>query len=217
MKKIVFCVAALVFLLVLSAPSFASAAQKLIQPVNNAYITAGYLNAKYEQRFGFKHYGWDLTSSSGSRAVWASGSGTVLATGYDNVLGNTVIVKYPDAYIHSTGKTRDLVFRYNHLDSIAVSKGTRVTKDSRLGNYGNTGKYSTGAHLHFEIDTDTVYYQYSPTLASSSNIIKAGTAGTVLSPRSVLYTKVSDPDNQSIWIVGDGYQSSSEDDLPFIN
>ncbi|WP_137789133.1 M23 family metallopeptidase [Bacillus sp. E(2018)] len=217
MKKFISLFTVLVFSLVLVAPSFASAAQKLIQPINNAYITAGYLNANYQKKFGFKHYGWDLTSANSSRAVWASGSGKVLATGYDNVLGNTVIVKYPAAYIHSTKTTKDLVFRYNHLASIAVSKGQSVTKDTRLGNYGNTGLYSTGPHLHFEIDTDTTYYQYSPTLGSSSNIIKAGTASTVLSPRNVLYTKVSSPDNQSIYIIGDGYQSSSEDDLPFKN
>ncbi|MEW4286660.1 M23 family metallopeptidase [Priestia koreensis] len=217
MKKLLGLVVSIVFLLTLSIPSFAQAAtQKLIQPVNDAYITAGFLNAKYEQKFGFKHYGWDLTSSTSSRTVWASGKGTVLAAGYDNILGNTVIVKYPYAYIHATGSTKDLIFRYHHLASIGVSKGASVTKDTSLGKYGNTGKYSTGAHLHFEIDTDTTYYQYSPTLGSSSNIIKAGSSSTILSPKKVLYTKVSSPDSQQIWVLGDGYQSSTEADLPLL-
>ncbi|MEH6964501.1 M23 family metallopeptidase [Priestia megaterium] len=215
MKKILSLVTLFVFSMGIALPTFAEAAsQKLIQPINNARITAGYLNTKYQQKFGFKHYGWDLVSATSNRTVWASGKGKVLATGYDNILGNTIIVKYPQAYIHSTKSTKDIVIRYNHLASIKVAKGQSVTKDTSLGIYGNTGKYSTGAHLHFEIDTDTVNYQYSPTLGSSSNIIKAGTASTVLSPKSVLYTKNSAPDNQQIWILGDGYQSSTEDNLP---
>jgi len=215
MKKILSLVTLFIFAMGIAVPTFAEAAsQKLIQPINNARITAGYLNTNYYQKFGFKHYGWDLVSATTDRTVWGSGKGTVLATGYDNILGNTVIVKYPQAYIHGTKTTKDVVIRYNHLASIKVSKGQSVTKDTTLGIYGNTGKYSTDAHLHFEIDTDTAYYQYSPTLGTSSNIIKAGTAGTVLSPKNVLYTKNSSPDNQQIWIVGDGYQSSTEDDLP---
>ncbi|MEE6133283.1 M23 family metallopeptidase [Priestia sp. GS2] len=215
MKKILSLVTLFIFAMGIAVPTFAEAAsQKLIQPINNARITAGYLNTNYYQKFGFKHYGWDLVSATTDRTVWGSGKGTVLATGYDNILGNTVIVKYSQAYIHGTKTTKDVVIRYNHLASIKVSKGQSVTKDTTLGIYGNTGKYSTGAHLHFEIDTDTAYYQYSPTLGTSSNIIKAGTAGTVLSPKNVLYTKNSSPDNQQIWIVGDGYQSSTEDDLP---
>lgn len=90
-----------------------------------------------------------------------------------------------------------MIQRIYHLDSINVSAGQAITKDSKLGNYGNTGQYSTGAHLHIEFDTDLNYPDYSPTLGTNSNIIKAGT-DTVLNPANVMFVKKTAPDNQSI-------------------
>ncbi len=40
-----------------------------------------------------------------------------------------------------------------------MKAGQKITKDTRLGLYGNTGA-STGDHLHIEIDTDTKYPNY---------------------------------------------------------
>ena len=49
----------------------------------------------------------------------------------------------------------DLAMLYYHLEKIYVEQGQEVTKDTKLGLYGNTGA-SSGAHLHIEIDTDTL-------------------------------------------------------------
>lgn len=47
--------------------------------------------------------------------------------------------------------------------------GQKITKDTVLGTMGNTGIYSTGVHLHLEIDTDTneKYACWSPTVSST--------------------------------------------------
>jgi len=39
---------------------------------------------------------------------------------------------------------------YNHLSSIAVSSGQKVTTGDQVGRVGTTGN-STGSHLHFEV------------------------------------------------------------------
>ena len=51
---------------------------------------------------------------------------------------------------------------------------------------GNTGKYTSGPHLHITLDTDTKYPCYEPGIARSGEIIKRGTDTTV-NPADVLY------------------------------
>ena len=171
-------------------------AQNLILPINKTRITAGYKNVNYKNQFGFNHYGSDSTSTNSDRTVWGSGVGQVLEAGFDNVLGNVVVIRYNNCQLKN-GTTKDLIQRLYHLDRIDVVKGQSITKDTRVGLYGNTGKYTTGAHLHVEFDTDVNYPTYSPTLSSSSNIIKAGTDST-LNPAQVMYVKNSAPDYQSV-------------------
>ena len=172
------------------------ATQKLILPINKMRVTAGYKNANYQQQFGFRHYGTDLTSTNSDRTVWGSGVGTVLLAGYDNVLGNVLVIRYDNCQL-TTGATKNLIQRIFHLDRIDVKQGQSITKDTRIGLYGNTGKYTTGPHLHVEFDTDTSYPSYSPTISTSSNIIKAGTDSTVR-PAEVMYVKNSAPDYQTV-------------------
>ena len=195
-------------------------AQNLILPINKTRITAGYKNVNYKNQFGFNHYGSDSTSTNSDRTVWGSGVGQVLAAGFDNVLGNVVIIRYNNCQLKN-GTTKDLIQRLYHLDRIDVVKGQSITKDTRIGLYGNTGKYTTGAHLHVEFDTDVNYPTYSPTLSSSSNIIKAGTDST-LNPAQVMYVKNSAPDYQSVvgasnsncWLSSDVSYSKYDESAP---
>ena len=136
------------------------------------------------------------TSTNSDRTVWGSGVGTVLLAGYDNVLGNVLVIRYDNCQL-TTGATKNLIQRIFHLDRIDVKQGQSITKDTRIGLYGNTGKYTTGPHLHVEFDTDTSYPSYSPTISTSSNIIKAGTDSTVR-PAEVMYVKNSAPDYQTV-------------------
>ena len=174
-------------------------AQKLIQPLNNARLTASYKwGSAYKRDFGGIHYGQDMT---GGPIVYAQGNGTVAFAGWDNVCGYVVGIVYHDCVNHFEGGHRPLVGRYYHMADVRVKPGQRVTKDTRIGTVGNTGKYTTGAHLHVELDTDTKYPAYTPTLTGDSNILKKGTRGakdTTVDPMRWTHTKASAPDNQTI-------------------
>ena len=172
------------------------ATQKLILPINKTRVTAGFKNTNYLNQFGFRHYGMDLTETGSNRTIWGSGNGQVLETGFDNVLGNVVIIRYDQCQLKN-GTIKNLIQRLFHLDRVDVTKGQSITKDTRIGLYGSTGQYATGPHLHVEFDTDVNYPTYSPTLGKNSNIIKAGT-DSVLNPADVMFVKKSAPDNQSV-------------------
>ena len=168
--------------------------QYLILPLNKAQLTAGYKNPSYKNKFGFRHYGIDLSNDANDdRTLWAMGAGVVKAVGLDNIFGNVVVVVYKDVYIHATGKTQDLTVRLYHMASTSVKVGQTVTTATKLGVMGNTGKYTTGPHVHVEIDTDVKMPTYAPGLAGNSNIIKKG-IDTTLSPADVLHIQPTTPD-----------------------
>lgn len=183
-------------------------AQQLILPINNTKVTASWKTTAYMAKFGFVHYGADLISTIYNRTLYASGTGTVVACGNDSVLGNVVAVLYPDAQNRVTGKVRGVVLRYFHLARIAVKNGQKVTKDTVLGEYCNTGLYSTAAHLHIEADTDTAHPLYSPTVLSSSLLrgrSRGATDTTMTNPIEWLYCKASGPDKQTYTTAGDQF------------
>lgn len=172
-------------------------AQKLILPINKARVTAGYKNSQYRREFGFNHYGADMTDvNRKDYTVWASGNGEVVASGYDSKTGNTVVIIYRDCLL-TDGRTMDIVQRMWHFDKVYVKKGQKVTKDTKVGLYGDTGVYASGKHLHHEYDSDCKYPCHSPSFAGNTSIIKAGT-DTTLNPNKVLWVKKTAPDYQSI-------------------
>lgn len=174
--------------------------QKLILPINKMRLTAGYKNVNYKKQFGYTHYGVDCTDlTKKDTTIWASGKGEVTHTGWSNSGGNVVIIVYKDCLL-TDGSVKDLTIRYFHLDKISVKVGQKVTKDSRIGYYGNTGA-SSGAHLHFEIDTDIKYPNYTPQIAKSNGVLKAGTDSTI-NPVKALYVKNTAPDYQSVSVAG---------------
>lgn len=163
--------------------------QKLIMPFKVQMMLCGYKNQNYRKHWGYDHYGVDISTIQGNagsdRNIYASGSGRVVACGFDNSGGNVVVVIYPDAHNHATGKSCDLVARYMHLASITTKKG----QDVRVGDViGVEGKTQTGDyHLHLEFDTDTKWALYSPQVSSADdkktvaqgNILIKGTDSTV--------------------------------------
>jgi murein DD-endopeptidase MepM/ murein hydrolase activator NlpD len=85
------------------------------------------------------HSGIDLAAPEGT-PVLAARSGTVTAVGYDDTLGNYVILSHDGGHESV----------YGHLHKISVSLKDGVKSGTILGAVGSTGK-STGPHLHFEI------------------------------------------------------------------
>ena len=118
------------------------AKQRLILPINSMRLTAGYKNANYRKQFGYNHYGIDMTDKAKSdKTVWGSGIGEVTHCGWHPSGGNVVVVVYRDCEL-TNGQVRDLAVRYYHLEKINVKVGQKITKDRRLGLYGNTGESS---------------------------------------------------------------------------
>jgi murein DD-endopeptidase MepM/ murein hydrolase activator NlpD len=144
--------------------------QNLIHGINNAKMNASFKNPAYERNLGVGvHYGIDLVSSKWRTEVYGNGNGKVLASGNDSIFGNFVVLLYPKCYNHKTKKVSDLVIRQWHMAKVYVAAGQVVTKDTLVGHYGNTGKYTTGAHLHLEVSTDTVNYMWTPCLTGNSS------------------------------------------------
>lgn len=186
-------------------------AQKLILPINKMRLTAGYKNANYRKEFGYTHYGIDATDKDRKNlTIYGSGIGEVVEAGWSNSGGNVVIVVYKDCLLTS-GVVKDLVFRYYHLKAIKVKKGQKITKDTIIGTYGNTGA-SAGAHLHLEVDTDTLYPVYTPQISKNSGVLKRGTDSTI-NPTLCLYVKATAPDYQSI--TNSGYNTLTSTDLNY--
>lgn len=187
------------------------AKQRLILPINSMRLTAGYKNANYRKQFGYNHYGIDMTDKAKSdKTVWGSGIGEVTHCGWHPSGGNVVVVVYRDCEL-TNGQVRDLAVRYYHLEKINVKVGQKITKDSRLGLYGNTGA-SSGAHLHIEIDTDVKYPNYTPQTSKSNNVLKAGSDSTI-NPVTALWVKKTSPDNQSV--TNAGYDTVASSDLQY--
>ena len=193
-----------------------SKVQKLILPINKCRLTASKGTREYKNKYGFEHYGVDMISAVGDTTVYASGNGVCLAAGFDSLFGNTVIIKYENVYNHTTKKTYDIILRYFHGANIFVKAGDSVNKDTILMRYGNTGKHSSGSHLHITADLDTQFPAYEPGIAQSGNIIKKGNASTVINPMEVFHKKVSAPDKQTIESGDDVYVRETDINIPSI-
>lgn len=194
--------------------------QNLIFPINNVRITASWKTDSYLKRFGFVHYGMDMVSTTSDRTVYGMGNGEVLKAGNDSIMGNFMILKFKDAFNHKTMKAQDLVIRIWHLASIIAKTGSTFTPTTKIAVYGNTGKYTTGAHLHLEVDTDAnpKYANWTPSLSgSTANFIgsKLGAHDrTMTNPMEWLCVKSSAPQNQNFSTTNDAY-IRAEDKSPY--
>ena len=85
------------------------------------------------------HTGVDIANKKGTKVV-SSIEGKVTIASNNKYNGNYVVVE--------NGDIRTI---YCHLNKISVKKGTKVKAGTKIGEMGSTG-YSTGPHLHFEIE-----------------------------------------------------------------
>lgn len=91
---------------------------------------------------GCFHNGIDLGASSGT-PIHSIGSGTVTYAGWYGSGGQAVIVS------HGNG----VQSIYMHMSKFGCSQGQYVSAGDTIGYVGSTG-YSTGPHLHFQIEVD---------------------------------------------------------------
>jgi lipoprotein NlpD len=86
------------------------------------------------------HYGIDLTSAPKENVV-AVLDGTVVNTGFDPNYGNVITIQHKN----------DFISIYKHNEILLKEIGDRVVTGEAIAIVGNTGKLSTGLHLHFEL------------------------------------------------------------------
>ena len=156
--------------------------------------TAGYKNKKYVKEWGFAHYGIDCVSASKNRALYGLGDGVVFDAGLDGLNGKTtgkgsgcgycLIVIYKDCYNWIFDKGFDATVTYMHLAEMPkVKKGDKVTADTLLGYYGNTGAKTSGPHLHVQFDTDIKYPRYCQGITKKGhNFLKQGKVDSTMNP-----------------------------------
>lgn len=88
------------------------------------------------------HPGIDFKAKTGA-CVYAAHSGVILFAGVNNPDGGKMVTVF-----NKSGKYRTL---YYHLDNWTVKAGDKVNAGDIIGHADNTGKMTTGSHLHFEL------------------------------------------------------------------
>lgn len=86
------------------------------------------------------HTGWDFACPAGTAVVSVTAGKTYVTLGWGGGFGNNVQVQVGELWV-----------RYAHLDAVLVDDGENVAPGTVLGLEGSTG-FSTGPHLHFEVD-----------------------------------------------------------------
>jgi len=99
----------------------------------NGIISATFNSSK-------SHFGIDLTSAPKENVI-AILDGTVVYTGFDPNYGNIITIQHKN----------DFISIYKHNDILLKEIGDRVVTGEAIAIVGNTGKLSTGLHLHFEL------------------------------------------------------------------
>jgi len=110
-------------------------------------------------------YRWDKGNKLKAMTSWEV---VDVWKGYNGGYGNQVIIKTID-----NGKT---YYRaYNHMQTIKVGKGDKVTQGTIIGTLGNTWR-STGPHVHIEVysieDGVIIYYDVSGILKANGYTVK---------------------------------------------
>lgn len=86
------------------------------------------------------HYGIDLVTEKSS-AVHATLDGTVISSSWSLETGYTIQIQHAN----------NLISVYKHNESLLKEQGDLVTIGEPIAFVGNTGEFSTGPHLHFEL------------------------------------------------------------------
>ena len=93
-----------------------------------------------------KHYGIDIASKP-DEAIKATLDGTVIYTGWSVETGYVIGIQH----------TGNLISMYMHNSALLKKQGAFVKAGEAIAIVGNSGKITTGPHLHFEI-----WYNGSP-------------------------------------------------------
>jgi murein DD-endopeptidase MepM/ murein hydrolase activator NlpD len=105
----------------------------LLSPLINAILVNGFDISK-------GHFGIDVGAHEGD-PVLAVADGIVIFADWTLEGGNTMLILHPN----------DMISVYMHNSVLLKSKGDVVMRGEPIAKVGNTGKATTGYHLHFEL------------------------------------------------------------------
>lgn len=103
-----------------------------ISPVNGKISKS--MNVK------IKHYGVDIVTAE-NEPIKAVLEGLVLFSGWTDKTGYVLILQHPN----------NLVSAYKHCATVLKNEGDFVEAGDPIGIVGNTGEFTDGPHLHFEL------------------------------------------------------------------
>ena len=103
-----------------------------IKPVDGL-ITEG-----FNKKIG--HFGVDVVSKKGA-FISSIDDGMVLFSSWTHEFGYVLVIKHQNSFVSF----------YKHNSAVFKSKGDYVKSGETIAIIGNSGKYSTGPHLHFEL------------------------------------------------------------------
>jgi murein DD-endopeptidase MepM/ murein hydrolase activator NlpD len=99
----------------------------------------------FAMRWGVMHWGVDMAAPLGT-PYYAAHAGTVTLARMNGGYGNEIVID------HGNG----VETIYGHASRLLVTEGQHVEAGQLLGLIGTTG-YSTGPHLHFEVNVNGVH------------------------------------------------------------
>lgn len=117
---------------------------KFLWPTTNSYRITSPFSMRVHPTLGVykQHTGIDIGAAYGTD-VLAAADGTVIISGWNNAWGNYIVIN------HGSGLTT----LYAHNSSLIARKGQQVSRGQVIAKVGSTG-YSTGAHIHFEVQVN---------------------------------------------------------------
>ena len=98
----------------------------------------GLITEEFNKKIG--HFGVDVVSKKGA-FISSIDDGMVLFSSWTHEFGYVLIIKHQNSFIS--------FYKYN--SEVFKSKGDYVKSGETIAIIGNSGKYSTGPHLHFEL------------------------------------------------------------------
>lgn len=103
---------------------------------------------------GAPHGGMDFAAAAGT-PILAAADGVVVAAGWHNSYGNYVKI------YNGVVDGKELYTLYAHACALYISAGQQVSQGTQIAAVGSTGD-STGNHLHFEVQLDSVRTDPAP-------------------------------------------------------
>ena len=98
----------------------------------------GLITEEFNKKIG--HFGVDVVSKKGA-FISSIDDGMVMFSSWTHEFGYVLVIKHQNGFISF----------YKHNSEIFKSKGDYVKSGETIAIIGNSGKYSTGPHLHFEL------------------------------------------------------------------